>query len=191
MSSRSTRPTKEEVLKYIRSFIEILDSEDKKKLIVGLKKEYKFNAYELKSSGFSATDLKKADIPIHHGLFMSSDLKAAGYSAKELLDAKYSVSEIVNGGYQADELKEAGITAKMVSDRGFPMSKLKDMGFNRLERLSIAAFNEKKSTSKGGKYIRQKIPPFCRRQHTLCKAFSNRLKNRRTAKHTARRPVHI
>ena len=92
-----------------------------------------FSLQELVDAGFSAKELKQArfDLP---------SLKTAGFNLKQLKEAGFDASAFKSDGYDLSQLKSAGFTAEELKDAGFDFSSLKEIGFDPSD-LRIAGFD--------------------------------------------------
>ncbi|KOO31081.1 hypothetical protein Ctob_007572 [Chrysochromulina tobinii] len=64
-------------------------------------REGHYEAHELREAGFSAKELKGAQLD-------ARSLKVAGYTAKEMRLAEFKLKELIGAGYSAAELKDGG-----------------------------------------------------------------------------------
>lgn len=95
---------------------------------------------EIKSTGCSADDLKKlktrgvsaAAIRRTNGCVVTQ-IKAAGFGAKELRDAGFSAAELKSGDFSPSELRDSGFNARDLLNAGFPAQQIKNAGFSEEE----------------------------------------------------------
>jgi intracellular multiplication protein IcmE len=81
------------------------------------------DAAALRAAGYTAGELLNAG-------FSAKELRAAGFSAKELKEAGFSVAELKEAGFTAGELAAAGFSAGELSQVGFSADELTAAGVN-------------------------------------------------------------
>ncbi len=92
------------------------------------------SASQLKAAGYTAKDLKDAG-------FTAAELKDAGFSAKDLKDAGFNSAELKNAGVSAKDMRDAGLTAQQIKDAGYTPSDLRNAGFTA-DQLKAAGFDD-------------------------------------------------
>ena len=99
-----------------------------------------YSTKELREAGFeSVSDLKNAGCTVAELIeagFTASDIKKAGCDRT----AGFQISDIIKEGFTVSELKEAGCTAAELKDAGFTISDLKGISFTVTE-LKDAGFS--------------------------------------------------
>jgi ribosomal protein L13E len=107
--------------------------------------------HELREGGFTLTELKELRRPSGQGVdpaFSLQDLKALGYTCKDMRRAGFTLAELKNGYTAADmKLVHATTKAELAND-GFSLAELKLAGFHAPE-LKIAGFSVKDLTAVG------------------------------------------
>mmetsp|Transcript_88073 Transcript_88073/g.152570 ORF Transcript_88073/g.152570 Transcript_88073/m.152570 type:complete len:308 (-) Transcript_88073:97-1020(-) len=100
-------------------------SEDAKALRAAqkLKVQGAYTPQELRASGFTVRDLQDAG----YGL---ATLKSGGYSVRECMDASYTVGSLVDAGFPPSSFKDAGCTAKELFDAGFTVDYFRGAGYD-------------------------------------------------------------
>ena len=84
-----------------RTLKELLGTEGALTARKGGGREGHYEAHELREAGFSAKELKGAQLD-------ARSLKVAGYTAKEMRLAEFKLKELIGAGYSAAELKDGG-----------------------------------------------------------------------------------
>ena len=84
-----------------------------------------YEAHELREAGFSAKELKGAQLD-------ARSLKVAGYTAKEMRLAEFKLKELIGAGYSAAELKEGGF------EMGLPRMGPLECKFDKSAEISLS-----------------------------------------------------
>ncbi len=82
---------------------------------------------KLRKSGISASAIRRIS-----GC-SAEQLKAAGYTAKELRDAGFSAADLKRAGYTPEELKAAGYSARDLLNAGFTPDELAKAGYSQAD----------------------------------------------------------
>lgn len=88
-----------------------------------LKVEGAYTAQELRASGFTVRDMQDAG----YGLAM---LKFGGFSVRECINAGYTTKTLVDAGFPLAGFKDAGCTAKELFDAGFTVDYFRIAGYD-------------------------------------------------------------